>query len=236
MKLPGLTCACGSDELHQVAPEQEQGDTELPVVWCAACAAGLNQNTAGAPQGAAQADTRFPCAPPGRDGVQFPAGNRSQLVTNRTTLAQLREMDAKQASSLPTAHLAMLLEDVAAQKADTKTLDDRLNDAMALRFGPLAAEARAAAGKDTGRVSLDDGEFVVRADLPKSVTWDQSKLEAAVDVVRSWGDPVSDYVGIKLTVAESKYTAWPATIRNVFEPARTVGTGKATFSIERRAA
>jgi TorA maturation chaperone TorD len=33
-------------------------------------------------------------------------------MTNRTTLAQLREMDAAQAARLPVDHLALLLEEV----------------------------------------------------------------------------------------------------------------------------
>jgi hypothetical protein len=157
-------------------------------------------------------------------------------VTNRTTLAQLREMGAKKAASLPTDHLAMLLEDVAAQKADAKALDDILTEACDLKFGEKANALRAVEGKDTGRVSIEDGEFVIRADLPKLVQWDQAALEQAMETVRNWGESPKDYVAIKLAVPEAKFKAWPASIRKVFEPARTVGAGKPSFSIERRAA
>jgi hypothetical protein len=157
-------------------------------------------------------------------------------VSNRTTLAQLREMGAKKAASLPTDHLAMLLEDVAAQKADTKALDDILTEACTIKFGPLADALRKQDGKDSGRVTIEDSGFLIRADLPKRVEWDQAKLEEAVETVRSWGEAPADFVTIKLTVPENKYKAWPGSIRKVFEPARTVGAGKATFSIERREA
>ena len=157
-------------------------------------------------------------------------------MTNRTTLAQLREMDVKQAASLPTDHIAMLLEDVAAQKAGTKHLEGILHDVLRLRFGAQADAVRKAKGKDTGTVSLDEGEFIIRADLPKTVSWDQAALQQAADVVESWSEDPKDYIVVKLAVSETKYNAWPTTIRKVFEPARTVGTGKPTFKIERRAA
>jgi hypothetical protein len=72
-------------------------------------------------------------------------------MTNRTTLAQLREMDAAQAARLPVDHLALLLEEVGALKADAKHLADLLHDALHARYGAPAAMARRAEGKDTAR-------------------------------------------------------------------------------------
>ena len=62
-------------------------------------------------------------------------------MTNRTTLAQLREMDAAQAARLPVDHLALLLEEVGALKADAKHLADLLHDALHARYGAPAAAA-----------------------------------------------------------------------------------------------
>ncbi len=157
-------------------------------------------------------------------------------MSNRTTLAQLRKLDAKGASVLPTDHLMLLLEDVAAQQADTKALDDKLRTAMVLRFGDAAAEMRRAKGTDTGTVSLEEGEFIVKADLPKTVKWDQAALTRAMDEVVRWGEKPSEYVDAKLSVKEAKYNNWPTSIRTLFEPARTVATGSPKFSIERRSA
>lgn len=158
------------------------------------------------------------------------------MIANRTTLAQLREMGAKEAARLPIDHLAILLEDVAALKTDAKAADEILTEALSLRFGPAAEEMRQVEGKDTGRVSFSDGEYIVRADLPKRVDWDQEALERAIEVITSWGESPRDYVTVKLAVPETKFKAWPASIRKVFEPARTVGVGKPSFVIERRAA
>ena len=158
------------------------------------------------------------------------------MTTNRTDLAQLRRMTAAEAARLPVDHLAMLLEDSAVLKADASAVADKLTEACAIKFGPRADDARRMEGKDTGRVSFAEGDFIIRADRPKKVDWNQDKLAEAVETVKGWGENMSDYVAVKMIVAESKFTAWPTTIRRVFEPARTVGVGKVSFLIERRAA
>lgn len=159
------------------------------------------------------------------------------MTSNRTSLAQVRQMTAKQVADLPTDHLSLVLEDLAALKADAKRLDDKLTEAMNIKFGDRAAEMRRADGKDTGRVSFEDGDYVIRADAPKKVVWDQASLMAALQVIREeWKEDPSHYVTTEVKVSETKYNAWPPAIRDLFTPARTVGTGKASFAIERRAA
>jgi len=171
----------------------------------------------------------WPPASPIQPGTHAP--NRTTM-TNRTTLAQLREMDAAQAARLPVEHLAMLLEDVAALKADAKHLADLLHDALHARYGVPAAVARRADGRDTGRVRITDDGFAVIADLPKKAAWDQPKLAAAVATIVSWGEEPADYVTTEIRVPESRFTAWPPRIRAVFEPARTVATGRPSYALE----
>lgn len=153
-------------------------------------------------------------------------------MTNRTTLAQLREMDAAQAARLPVDHLALLLEEVGALKADAKHLADLLHDALHARYGEAAATARRAEGKDTGRVRLEQDGFEIVADLAKRVEWNQSKLAAAVATIVAWGEDPADYVNTEIRVPESRFTAWPPRIRAVFEPARTVATGRPSYTLE----
>jgi hypothetical protein len=153
-------------------------------------------------------------------------------MTNRTTLAQLREMDAAQAARLPVDHLALLLEEVGALKADAKHLADLLHDALHARYSEAAAAARRAEGKDTGRVRIADEGFAVIADLPKKPAWDQPRLAEAVATIRGWGEDPADYVTTEIRVPESRFTAWPPRIRAVFEPARTVATGRPSYTLE----
>lgn len=154
-------------------------------------------------------------------------------MTNRCTLEQLRGMTAEQAARLPVDQIAALLEDVAEAKAALKQSDDLLHAALNYRYAKRAALVREAQGKNTGTVSLDDGEFTIRADLPAKVEWDQAKLRAAEAVVRSWNEDPAQYLTAVLSVPESRFKAWPDTIKAVFAPARTVSAGRPTFKVER---
>lgn len=153
-------------------------------------------------------------------------------MSNRTTLTDLRGMDAGQVSRLPPGHLALLLEDAAALRADAKQVSDLLADALHRRYGPVATERRQAEGKDTGRVRFLDAGFEISADLPKRVEWDQARLAAAIETLRSWGEDPADYVATEIKVPESRFTAWPPKLQALFQPARTVGTGRPSYSLE----
>jgi hypothetical protein len=112
----------------------------------------------------------------------------------------------------------------------TKAAKTRFDAALVLRYASRAAEERQAAGKDTGMIRFDDGDFIVIADLPKRVDWDQDRLAAMVERIRAAGDDPAEYVDIAFKVPERKYAAWPEAIRAGFEPARLVRTG--TLKIE----
>lgn len=154
-------------------------------------------------------------------------------MTNRVTLEQLSELTAEEFNQLPVDQVAMLLEDVAELKAKAKQHDDRLFHFMDGRFSPLATKARSAIGKDTGTVRLDDGEFVVVADLPKKVEWDEDGLAKAEAQLLGMGEPVGDYIKIRRAVAESAYVNWPSSLQAIFSSSRTVSSGRPTYKVER---
>ena len=79
--------------------------------------------------------------------------------------------------------------------------------------------------QDTGTVRFDDGAVTVIADLPKRVDWDQAQLAGLVERISAAGDDPTRYVDVSFKVPERKYAAWPESIRQNFEPARTVRTG-----------
>jgi hypothetical protein len=152
-------------------------------------------------------------------------------LPNRITLAQLREMGPAKAAALPLDQLALLLDEVAALKADAKRLGDLLHDALDARFSAAASAARREEGKDTGRVRLEQDGFEVVADLPKKVEWQQARLAAAVATLREWGEDPADYVATELRVPEARFSAWPPRIRALFEPARTVRPARPTYTL-----
>jgi hypothetical protein len=155
-------------------------------------------------------------------------------IINRCTLEQLGTMAVTEIASLPIDHLALLLDDVSEREAALKGHKERLQQALAVRFGEAAAAERRASQKDTGTVSLDAGDgFVVRADLPKKVAWDAAGLDAAVAKLREWGEDPAEYVAVEVKVSETKYNAWPSSVRDLFTPARTVATGSPSYKLER---
>jgi hypothetical protein len=134
-------------------------------------------------------------------------------------------------AALPADLLAVLQEEAEDAAKAARQLADWLNGAIGLRYGDRAAAARRAEGKDTGTVRLDDGEVTVIADLPKKVEWDQAALGGMVARIRAAGDDPSEYVETSFRISERKYAAWPTSLREGFEAARTVKAGKPTFRL-----
>ena len=149
---------------------------------------------------------------------------------NAPTPEDLPTLSAAEIAALPVELLAVLQHEIDARLKRDKAAKTCLDGALSIRYADLAAEERRAAGKDTGTVRFDDGDFTVVADLPKRVDWDQEKLTAMVERMRNAGDNPAQYVDIAIKVPERKYAAWPDAIRKGFEPARTVRTG--TLKVE----
>jgi hypothetical protein len=152
-------------------------------------------------------------------------------IPNTITLDALRHMAVGDIAALPAEELARLQADADAALRDAKGLRDWLDGAIALKYGDQAQEVRRAEGKDTGTVRLQDGPVTVVAELAKRVDWDQATLANLVERIRADGADPAEYVDIAFSVPERKYTAWPKDIRQEFEPARTVRTGKPKFRL-----
>ena len=149
---------------------------------------------------------------------------------NTPGIDELVTLPAGEIAQLPVELLAVLQHEIDAAFRTLKAASTRFNTALDVRFATHAAEARQAAGKDTGTVRFDEGDFTIVADLPKRVDWDQERLAAMVERIRAAGDDPTEYVDIAFKVPERKYAAWPDAIRVGFEPARTVRPG--TLKIE----
>jgi hypothetical protein len=150
---------------------------------------------------------------------------------NRVAAGDLLDMTPGQIAALPVADLATLQTETEALTARARAIADRLAAGLAHRYGDHAAAMRRGLGKDSGVVRIEDDGFVVVADLPKRVTWDQAQLAALAARIRAAGDNPDDYVETTLKVSERRYAAWPAPIRAGFEPARTVTVGAPKFTI-----
>jgi hypothetical protein len=154
------------------------------------------------------------------------------MIRNRACLNDLAGMETGAIAALPVDQLALLAGEAQEVLDHAKRIKERLDGALDLRYGERAAALRRAEGRDTGTARLEDNGFVVVAELPKRVKWDQARLAAIVEQIRAAGEDPSEYVAIEFKVSERAYGAWPSSIRTAFEPARTVETGKPVYRID----
>lgn len=107
----------------------------------------------------------------------------------------------------------------------------QVDTALIKRYGEQAQAALASTGRDFGTVHITDGSVAIKAELPKKVRWDQEKLADIARRIASTGGNVADFIDTKLSVSETRYTAWPPALRAQFASARTVESGKPSFTL-----
>jgi hypothetical protein len=127
--------------------------------------------------------------------------------------------------------LFQLKNDAADLLVADKALADHIDQAIDFKWGERTRNLRHDAGKDTGAVHFDDGNVRVTADLPKKVEWDQARLAEITRRITESGDDPKQYVEITFRVSETKFNAWPETLKSAFEAARIVKSGKPSYRL-----
>lgn len=150
----------------------------------------------------------------------------SNLALDQILATQI-SMLAEQSSE----SLFQLKHDAASLMATAKALAEHLDQALSLKYAERAQQLRLASGKDTGIVHFDDGRVRITADLPKKIEWDQAILADIAQRIAANGDDPSEYVEISYRVSETKFNAWPDSLKSVFVPARTLKNGKPGFRL-----
>jgi hypothetical protein len=151
----------------------------------------------------------------------------------------MRHLSPDQVLATPAGELAQqsgeslfqLKNDAADLLAAAKAIVEHIDRALDLRYAQRAHALRLAAGKDTGVVHFDDGHVRITADLPKKVEWDQAKLGDITRRIAANGEDPAEYVDISYRVSETKFNAWPETLKSAFASARTLKTGKPGFRL-----
>jgi hypothetical protein len=112
-----------------------------------------------------------------------------------------------------------------------KAIAEHVDRALDLKYAERAHQLRLSADKDAGVVHFDDGRIRITADLPKKVDWDQQRLADIVRRIAANGDNPAEYVEISYRISETKFNAWPESLKSAFAPARTLKTGKPGFRL-----
>ena len=63
------------------------------------------------------------------------------------------------------------------------------------------------------------------------MTWNQAILKEMAERIVASDEKVEDYIDVKLSVSESRYSNWPTTLREQFAAARTVEEGKPSITL-----
>ncbi|MCE3232465.1 MAG: hypothetical protein K0R98_722 [Rickettsiaceae bacterium] len=127
--------------------------------------------------------------------------------------------------------LYQLLHEATYTLTNAKNTRQRVEAAIAMKYAEHIRAKRQRLEKDTGVIHIEDNGYRLTTDTPKKTEWDQDKLEKIVASIHNQGDNPLEYVDVAYKVPERKYTAWPESIRQVFEPARTVKTGNPTYAL-----
>jgi len=127
--------------------------------------------------------------------------------------------------------LFRMKSDAADLLAAAKTVVEHIDRAVDLKYAHRAHQLRMLAGKDTGVVNFDDDQVRITADLPKKIEWDQKQLADIARRIAASGDDRSQYVDITYRISETKFNAWPDSLKSAFVPARTLRTGKPGFRL-----
>ena len=155
-------------------------------------------------------------------------------VDNVPKFDDLDRLSIGEIADMPPDLLFALQEAAASETARIKRLKDRLEAALAQRYGAATEAERSAQGKTSGTVRIEDASVVVIADLPKKVAWEQDRLAAMAARIAAAGDDPAEYLEIAYRVSERRFGAWPEAMREGFAAARTETTGKPVFRLETR--
>ena len=145
--------------------------------------------------------------------------------------ADLAGMTVAQLVALAIADFTTAERNVDEAIAYLKQLRTTLDTAKVQRFGEQARAALRDSGRDFGTAHVNDGALHVKYELPKKVTWSQPILKEMAERIDASGDKVEDYIDIKMSVSESRYTNWPQALQEQFAAARTVEEGKPTITL-----
>jgi hypothetical protein len=186
-------------------------------------------------KGSAGSVNRFPGHSRTFPGKELAHGKENSMTRNLPSLRSIAT-DPGVLRGLSLDALDALLTEAEAENKIISAAKRAITGHVEKTYEPHIAAAYAASDKDFGTVRVSDGGYEIVVDTPKKVEWDQEKLADIRSRIQSAGDDPAEYLKATLAVDERAYTAWPAHIRSIFEPARTVKPGSRTVKLVRKEA
>jgi len=153
-------------------------------------------------------------------------------MSNLPTLFELKEMGSEEVQALPVKHMGDLYAEANKLTSDIKAAKLILDIAVQNKYSVKIADKYASKGEVYGAITVDDDDAKIKIDRPKKVDWsadELSKIETSL-IDSEWN--VEDFITTKLSVSESRFGTMASQFKAMFEPARTVKSGKTKISID----
>jgi hypothetical protein len=145
--------------------------------------------------------------------------------------ADIADMSVAQLAALPVEQKAEISRNLDQAMGWLKQARTKFDAALESAYGEQARTALRESGRDFGTAHISDGPLHLKFELPKKVSWDQKQLTEIAERIVASGEKVEGYLDIKLSVSESRYTNWPPALQQQFAAARTVDSGKPSFTL-----
>jgi len=149
------------------------------------------------------------------------------------TVLQLESITQARLAAIGTAEIVELSDLLDAVAGRIKSAQGEILKTFTNRYAERARLQLLADGKDSGTTHVIDGELDISVEIGKTVAWDQTKLPAIWDRIAATGEDPRQYIEVKYSVSETKFKAWPDTLKQPFSAARTVTPGKPKFAVRR---
>ncbi len=143
----------------------------------------------------------------------------------------IAEMSVSQLAALPASQKAEIDKNLDEAIAWLKKARIKFDAALDAAYGEQARTVLRDSERDFGTAHINDGALHIKFELPKKVSWDQQQLTQIAERIVASGEKVEAYIDVKLSVSETRYTNWPPALQQQFAAARTVDSGKPSFTL-----
>lgn len=117
---------------------------------------------------------------------------------------------------------------------ETKNKKDEYENQLLAMISPEVQNSLEGNAYGCGTANVETETKTIKVTVSKKVKWDQEKLKSLWDDIETSGNKPEEYINVKYDVSENAYKAWPSSISDAFEPARTVEVSKPTIKIEEK--
>lgn len=145
--------------------------------------------------------------------------------------ADIAEMSVSQLAALPPDQKHEVDRNLDSAIDWLKKARAKFDAALDQCYGEQARAALRESGRDFGTAHISDGLLHIKFELPKKVSWNQKQLGEIAERIVASGEKVEGYLDVKLSVSESRYVNWPPALQQQFAAARTVDSGKPSFTL-----